>query len=149
MDRRLCAIPQYPGLIVLKHSLENISKFTANDYRNIMKVIVFVIDNLYENYEDGFSCKRLCNIFCIYLKMYIMLRQESFTNMDLAELQEYITGFCQEFVTLFSDYSSSRCKIPKLHILRYHVINFTVQRMVCLQKLMRLCIKVMLKIHIE
>ena len=51
-----------------------------------------------------------------------MLRQESFTNMDLAELQEYITGFCQEFVTLFSDYSSSRCKIPKLHILRYHVI---------------------------
>jgi hypothetical protein len=122
MDRRLCAIPRYPGLIVLKNGLENISKFTANDYRNIMKVIVFVIDNLYENYEDGFSCKRLCNVFCIYLKMYIMLRQESFTNMDLAELQEYITGFCQEFVTLFSDYSSSRCKIPKLHILRYHVI---------------------------
>jgi hypothetical protein len=87
-----------------------------------MKVIVFVIDNLYENYEDGFSCKRLCNVFCIYLKMYIMLRQESFTNMDLAELQAYITEFCQEFVTLFSDYSSSRCKIPKLHILRYHVI---------------------------
>src|SRR2546429_2292423 len=121
MDRRRCAIPRYPDLIVLKNGLENISKFTANDYRNIMKVIVFVINNLYENYEDGFSYKRLCNIFCIYLKMYIMLRQESFTNMNLAELQAYITEFCQEFVTLFSDYSSSR-KIPKLHILRYHVI---------------------------
>jgi hypothetical protein len=81
MDRRLCVIPRYPGLIVLKNGLENISKFTANDYRNIMKVIVFVIDNLYEGYE------RLCNVFCIYLKMYIMLRQESFTNMDLIELQ--------------------------------------------------------------
>ena len=81
MDRRLCVIPRYPGLIVLKNGLENISKFTANDYRNIMKVIVFVIDNLYEDYE------RLCNVFCIYLKMYIMLRQESFTNMDLIELQ--------------------------------------------------------------
>src|ERR1044071_2101804 len=81
MDRRLCVIPRYPGLIVLKNGLENISKFTANDYRNIMKVIVFVIDNLYEDYE------RLCNIFCIYVKMYIMLRQESFTNMDLIELQ--------------------------------------------------------------
>src|ERR1044071_81573 len=34
-----------------------------------------------------------------------------------------ITEFCQEFVALFSDYSSSRCKIPKLHILRYHVIS--------------------------
>src|SRR6266480_598498 len=55
MDHRLCAIPRYPGLIVLKNGLENISKFTANDYRNIMKVIVFVIDNLYENYEDGFG----------------------------------------------------------------------------------------------
>ena len=81
MDRRLCAIPRYPDLIILKNGLENISKFTANDYRNIMKVIVFVIDNLYEGYE------RLCNVFCIYLKMYIMLRQESFTNMDLTELQ--------------------------------------------------------------
>ena len=87
MDRRLCAIPRYPGLIVLKNGLENISKFTANDYRNIMKVIVFVIDNLYENYEDGILCKRLCDVFCMYLKMYIMLRQESFTDMDLTELQ--------------------------------------------------------------
>src|ERR1700722_11609655 len=53
MNHRLCAIPRYPGLIVLKNGLENISKFTANDYRNIMKVIVFVVDNLYENYHDS------------------------------------------------------------------------------------------------
>src|SRR2546429_4058882 len=42
--------------------------------------------------------------------------------MDLAELQAYITEFCQDFVTLFSDYSSSHYKIPKLHILHYHII---------------------------
>src|SRR2546429_6430681 len=42
--------------------------------------------------------------------------------MDLAELQAYITEFCQDFVTLFSDYSASHYKIPKLHILHYHVI---------------------------
>ena len=54
MDHRLCAIPWYPGLIILKNGLENISRFTANDYRNIMKVIIFVLDNLYnENYKDG------------------------------------------------------------------------------------------------
>jgi len=88
MDRRLCAIPRYPGLIVLKNGLENISKFTANDYRNIMKVIVFVVDNLYENYKDGgIQCDRLCDVFHVYLKMYMMLRQESFTDMELAELQ--------------------------------------------------------------
>ena len=88
MDHRFCAIPRFPGLIVLKNGLENISKFTANDYRNIMKVIIFVVDNLYGNYkEGGIECERLCEIFHIYLKMYMMLRQESFTDMDLAKLQ--------------------------------------------------------------
>jgi hypothetical protein len=88
MDHRLCAIPRYPGLIVLKNGLENVSKFTANDYRNIMKVIIFVIDNLYDkSKEGGISCNRLCNIFYKYLKMYMKLRQETFTNDDLIELE--------------------------------------------------------------
>src|ERR1043166_151572 len=52
MDYRLCAISRYLGLIILKNGLENVLKFTANDYRNIMKVIIFVIDNLYENYKE-------------------------------------------------------------------------------------------------
>ena len=33
-----------------------------------------------------------------------------------------IIEFCQEFVNTFSNYSASHCKIPKLHVLRYHVI---------------------------
>jgi len=88
MDHRLYAISRYSGLIIVKNRLENVSKFTANDYRNIMKVIIFVIDNLYENYkEGGIPCERLCNVFFIYLMMYMKLRQESFTDMELAELQ--------------------------------------------------------------
>ncbi len=88
MGHRLCEIPRYPGLIILKNGLENISKFTANDYRNIMKVIIFVIDNLYNDFkEGGISCKRLCNIFYKYLKMYMKLHQESFTDIDLTELE--------------------------------------------------------------
>jgi hypothetical protein len=68
--------------------LENVSKFTANDYRNIMKVIIFVIDNLYNNHKEGeIPCERLCKIFYMYLKMYMKLRQESFTNPDLTELE--------------------------------------------------------------
>ena len=68
MDHKLCAVSRYPGLIILKNGLENILKFTANDYRNIMKVIIFVMNNLYDNYkEGGIPCKRLCNIFYKYL----------------------------------------------------------------------------------
>ena len=36
--------------------------------------------------------------------------------------QTYITEFCQAVVKIFSEYSPSQCKIPKLHVLRYHVI---------------------------
>ena len=88
MDHRLCTIPRYQGLTVLKNGLENVSKFTANDYRNIMKVIIFVLDNLYYDYkEGGITCERLCIIFHKYLKMYMMLRHETFTEIDLTELE--------------------------------------------------------------
>ena len=74
MDHRLCAIPRYPGLIIVKNELENVLKFIANNYHNIMKVIIFIIDNLYENYkEGGIPCERLCNVFFIYLMMYMKL----------------------------------------------------------------------------
>ena len=52
------------GLNRCKNGLENVSKFTANDYRNIMKVMIFVIDNLYGNYKEGeIPCERLCEVF--------------------------------------------------------------------------------------
>ena len=93
MDHRLCAIPRYSGLIILKNGLENVSKFTANDYRNIMKVIIFVIDNLYNDYkEGGIPCKRLCNIFYKYLKMYMKLHQKLFTDTDLTKLEVSINS---------------------------------------------------------
>src|SRR3954468_16397781 len=67
-------IPRHSGLIILKNGLENVLKFTANNYCNIMKVIIFVIDNLYENYnESEIPCKSLCDIFYTYLKMYMVL----------------------------------------------------------------------------
>ena len=51
MDYKLYIILQYSSLIIIKNRLENISKFTANNYYNIMKIIIFVINNLYEKKE--------------------------------------------------------------------------------------------------
>ena len=45
MDHKLYIILWYSGLIIIKNGLENISKFTANNYHNIMKIIIFIIDN--------------------------------------------------------------------------------------------------------
>ena len=88
MDLRLRAIPRYQGLVIMKNGLENISRFTANDYCNIMKVIIFVIDNLFIEYKDGeVPCERLCEIFHKYMEMYMKTRQESFTDDDLTNLE--------------------------------------------------------------
>ena len=71
MDHRLSTIPRYPGLIILKNGLENISKFIANNYRNIMKVIIFVMDNLYERHkEGGIPCDTLCDMFYLFRYVY-------------------------------------------------------------------------------
>ena len=93
MDNRLYVILRHLGLIILKNGLENVTKFTANDYRNIMKVIIFITDNLYDNYKEGeISSKRLCNIFYKYLKLYMKLRKETFTDTDLIELKVNINN---------------------------------------------------------
>jgi len=50
-----------------------------------MKVIVFAIDNLYYKHkEGGIPFKRLCNIF---LQIFKNVYEESFTNVDLTELE--------------------------------------------------------------
>ena len=70
IDHRLYVILRHPGLIILKNELENVLKFIANDYCNIIKVIIFVINNLFENYNEGeIPCKSLCDIFYTYLKI--------------------------------------------------------------------------------
>ena len=47
MDRRLAKIPRFANLKIFKNGLQSISRLTANEYRDLMKVMVFVIDNLY------------------------------------------------------------------------------------------------------
>ena len=38
LDNRLSSIPRFPGLKIFKNGLENIKRFTANEFRNMMKV---------------------------------------------------------------------------------------------------------------
>ena len=47
MNHCLTAIPRYPGLKIFANGLQSIARLTANEYRSLMKVMLFVIDNLY------------------------------------------------------------------------------------------------------
>ena len=47
-DHCLAAIPHYPGLKIFSNSLKSIVRLTASEYCDLMKVIIFVVDNLYK-----------------------------------------------------------------------------------------------------
>jgi len=46
LDNRLANIPRFPGLKIFKNGLENIKRFTADKFRNMMKVFMFVIEGI-------------------------------------------------------------------------------------------------------
>ena len=47
MDCKLVKIPRFTNLKIFKNGLQSISRLTANEYHDLIKVMVFVIDNLY------------------------------------------------------------------------------------------------------
>jgi len=51
LDNRLSSIPRFPGLKIFKNGLENIKRFTANEFRNMMKVFLFVIEGIIKKHH--------------------------------------------------------------------------------------------------
>src|SRR5260364_205659 len=49
-EQRLTLIPRFHSLKIMKN-ISDITHLTANEMRNIMKIIIFALDNLYNNYK--------------------------------------------------------------------------------------------------
>ena len=85
IDRRLAAIPRFPGLKIFTNGLQ--ARLTANEYRSLMKVMVFVIDNLYKeniNHIDNFiKNKDLTQLYETWNDMYAISKFEMFKESDL------------------------------------------------------------------
>jgi len=45
-DDRLGKIPRFPGLKLFKHGLGNIKRFTADEFRAMMRQLVFIVDGI-------------------------------------------------------------------------------------------------------
>ena len=91
MDRRLAAIPRYPGLKIFSNGLQSIARLTANEYRDLMKVMIFVVDNLYgkntKNLENFVKNKDLAELYKKWIDMYMLSRYEIFKESDLHKLR--------------------------------------------------------------
>ena len=69
IDKRLADIPRYLELKIFKNGIQSIARFTANEYHNLMKIMIFVLDNLINN---EILNKKLLKVYEDWNSMYIM-----------------------------------------------------------------------------
>ncbi|RHZ84778.1 hypothetical protein Glove_75g5 [Diversispora epigaea] len=114
MNRRIAIIPRHPGLKIFAKGVQSIARLTASEFRDLMKVMVFVVDNLLN--------KDLSEVYVRWNRMYLMSRFERFTESDLENFQIAINEWADLFIILFWDCSSGM-KMPKLHSWIYHIVD--------------------------
>jgi hypothetical protein len=89
IDRRLAAIPHFPDLKIFSNGLQSIARLTANEYRSLMKVMIFAVDNLFDDYnnevENFVSNDDLTKLYECWNEMYILSRSEEFSESDLVK----------------------------------------------------------------
>src|SRR2546429_8860871 len=53
LDNRLARIPRFPGLKIFKNGLKNIKRFTADEFQNMMKKFIFVIEGIIKKHHKA------------------------------------------------------------------------------------------------
>ncbi|GBC03319.1 hypothetical protein RclHR1_05070003 [Rhizophagus clarus] len=119
LEERFSQIPRYPNLKIFKNGFERLNRLTASEYWDLMKVMIFALDNLI---SDKNLNKNLCDLFSLWIDMYIWSRQEEYTEFDLCEFEKSIVEWGDLFIKLMSKFSPSNLNIPKLHSWCYHLI---------------------------
>ncbi|RHZ48489.1 hypothetical protein Glove_549g4 [Diversispora epigaea] len=85
MNERIGAIPRYPGLKIFSKGLQSIARLTASEHRDLMKVMVFVV--------DGLLSDDLSEVYVKWNEMYILSRLEIFKESDLEKFQFHLWIF--------------------------------------------------------
>ena len=102
VDRKLASIPRFPGVKIFTNGIQSLARLTASEYRNLMKVMLFVVDNLYSqntnNVEDFTTNKDLADVYQKWNEMYMISRYEKFTESDLVKFQvcKYFMLVCKK-----------------------------------------------------
>ena len=84
VDKRLVNIPRFLELKIFKNGIQSLSRITANEYRNLMKIIIFVLDNL--DISEALN-KKLLNLYKVWNNMYIMSQSEEFDDQSLKDFE--------------------------------------------------------------
>jgi len=78
-------------LKIFSNGIQSIARLTASEYRDLMKIMLFVVDNLYNqntnNTENYVENKYLASLYQNWNEMYIISKYEKFTESDLIKFQ--------------------------------------------------------------
>jgi len=86
-DNRLRQIPRFFWPKTVSH----LKVITAADYRHIMKIAIFALDGIFEEWNN-ITCDELCQLYAKFSKMYIMSRKESYTENELKVFEVIIVN---------------------------------------------------------
>ncbi|RHZ70570.1 hypothetical protein Glove_270g4 [Diversispora epigaea] len=114
VNERIADIPRHSQLKVFKKGIQ-LSRLTASEYRDMMKIMVFMVDDL--QIED------LSEVYMKWNEMYLLSRSEKFKESDLENFQKAINDWGDLFIKLFQNISNSHLKFPKLHSWIYHIVD--------------------------
>jgi hypothetical protein len=101
-NNRLAAIPKFPGLKIFNNGITSVQ--TADEYRMVMKVIISIIDGIFDDDDPHIkkrkrksknpfiSSTQLTSVYFSFICMYIMSRKEEFSEKDLTIFE--VKMFC-------------------------------------------------------
>ncbi|RHZ89147.1 hypothetical protein Glove_18g3 [Diversispora epigaea] len=125
MNNRIKLISHYQDLKSFFNGFLHLTLLTASEYRSLMKIMIFIVDNLYQDFKRPNFIKnnKITEIYLKWNKMYLLSRKENYEESDITRLQESINEWAKLFIELFEEYSSSKLQFSKLHSWVFHICS--------------------------
>jgi hypothetical protein len=95
MNRRITLIPHHQDLKSFPNGFLHLTLLTASEYRSLMKIMIFIVDNLYQDSERPNFIKnnKITEVYLKWNKMYLLSRKENYKESDITRLQVTIYIF--------------------------------------------------------
>ncbi|RHZ49675.1 hypothetical protein Glove_518g6 [Diversispora epigaea] len=125
MNRRVKLIPRYKDLKSFPNGFLHLTLLTASEYRSLMKIMIFIVDELYKDSGSPNFIKnnKITEVYLKWNKMYLLSRKENYEESDVTLLQKSINEWAKLFIELFKEHSKSELQFPKLHSWVFHICS--------------------------
>ncbi|RHZ81329.1 hypothetical protein Glove_121g33 [Diversispora epigaea] len=125
MNRRITKISYYKDLKSFPNGFLHLTLLTASEYQSLMKIMIFIVDELYEDSRSPNFIKnnKITKVYLKWNKMYLLSRKENYEESNVTLLQESINEWAKLFIELFKEHSKSELQFSKLHSWVFHICS--------------------------